>query len=711
VVLGVNREMVDARIAPDGSAVLSKSRIDWYLSRGTARVSRIPSDTELDDEQAHIDLSYACLDFMRSRAAQLLAAAPDDPDLQATLKRRVNQLADTGRALCFGRLDTEAGERWHIGRRHVENEHSDPVVVEWRAPIAVAFYRATIDEPMGLARRRQFVVDGRTLVQMADDLFGPGAVAAAAEGPQVRGRDALLAELERGRTGQMLDIVATIQTEQDVVIRAPMPGILTVQGGPGTGKTAIGLHRAAFLLFGNDALARSGVLVVGPNRTFLRYIAQVLPSLGEEAVVQTTLSDLVPDAPVRAVESPATARLKGDARMAEVLRRALAARRRPLLDDLEVRHQGRRTIVDADAVNATVELVTTRRIPYSAGRTTTRDLLARAVYERLAERLGDGSAEYVAVSRSLSGDPGFKRALDTVWPSVSPAAFVRELFSSPARLSEASKGILDPDEQALLLRKAGRSLRTESWTETDGPLVDEAIELIDGRLRTYGHGVVDEAQDMSPMQARMLARRVPSGSLTILGDIAQGTGVWGRDSWSDLLQHLPAPDGVRIEELHLGYRAPGRVLAVASRLLPEIAPDLAPTESIRPGRSDPNFIAVPTGGSLAGAAAKEAARLSRDWGSVAVIVPSRRHDEVVDALASMGTDLGDAERHGLDHAITVVLAANAKGLEFDAVVVVEPAELTADAPHGMRLLYIALTRPTQHLSVVHALDLPRTLAA
>lgn len=676
-----------------------------------------PEPDELDFEQRHIEYSYACLDFMRDRAEKLLAAAPADPDLQASLKRRVFQLTDTPRPLCFGRLDTEGDERWHIGRRHVENEAADPVVVEWRAPIAVPFYRATIDEPLGLKRRRQFVVEGRTLVQMADDLFGPDAVALAAEGPQVRGRDALLAELERARTGQMLDIVATIQTEQDVVIRAPMAGILTVQGGPGTGKTAIGLHRAAFLLFGNDALARAGVLVIGPNRTFLRYIAQVLPSLGEEAVVQTILSDLVPDAPTRAVDPPAVARIKGDERMAEVLRSALLLKRRPLTDDVEARHQRLRVVVRGDKANELAEVVASRRIPYSAGRTTMRDLLARAVYERYAEMADTVGIEYAAVSRSLGTDPGFRKALDQLWPSVSAPALVRELLSNRSRLAEAADGVLTDDEQRQLLRKAGRSLKAEPWTEADGPLVDEAVELIEGRLRTYGHAVVDEAQDLSPMQARMLARRVPSGSLTILGDIAQGTGIWGRDRWDDLLRHLPAPDGVRVEELRLGYRAPGRVLAVASRLLPSIAPHLQATESIRPGRRDPAFLHVDRA-HLAVAVAREAAALAKDWTSVAVIVPTPLHDEIAAALAAAGTDLGDAEREGLDHSVTLVPALTSKGLEFDAVIVVEPADIVDDAPGldgsprlGLRLLYIALTRPTQHLTVIHSAPLPDALLA
>lgn len=670
-------------------------------------------DAELEAEQEHVELAYRHLDRMKARAEQLLAAAPADPDLEASLKRRIFQLTDNGRALCFGRIDTSDGDTWHIGRRHVEDGDSEPVVVEWRAPVAVPFYRATIEEPLGLELRRQFVLDGRTILQMADDLFGPDALARAGDGPQVRGRDALLAELDRARTGQMLDIVATIQAEQDVVIRAPLEGLMCVQGGPGTGKTAIGLHRAAYLLYLDEQLARAGVLVLGPNRTFLRYIAQVLPSLGEEAVVQTTLVDLVPDAPPRALDpSPATTRLKGDERMAEVLRRALVQRRRAADGDLEVRHGVTRIVVERDAVDEIFDTVAGRRIPYADGRRTLRDLLARAVYERYAGRAAAGLVEtFQDVFRAMTTSPPFRAMVDRLWPNVSAPQLVREVLTKRAVLTQAAEGILDPGEQRLLLRKAGRSLKTEPWTEADGPLVDEAIELVDGRLRTYGHAVVDEAQDWSPMQARMLARRVPNGSMTILGDIAQGTGVWGRDDWDDLLQYLPTPKGIRREELRLGYRAPAKVLAIASRLLPEIAPHLAATDSIRPGRSDPRFVEIPSA-RLADEVASEAGRLSLDWASVAVIVPDALHDAIEAALAAAtNVDVGDAEREGLDHRVTVVPATTAKGLEFDAVVVVEPAAIVDDAAFGLRLLYIALTRPTQHLSVIHARPLPEALAA
>lgn len=668
-------------------------------------------DRELDAEQQHIDLAYRHLDRMRAKARQLLSEPLGDPDLEANLKRRVFELTDTGRPLCFGRIDEENGAVWHIGRRHVEDANADPVVVEWRTPVAVPFYRATIEDPIGLAMRRQFVLEGRTLVQIADDLFGDTAAARAAEGPQVRGRDALLAELDRARGGQMLDIVATIQAEQDVVIRAPMEGILCVQGGPGTGKTAIGLHRAAYLLYGNETLARAGVLVVGPNRTFLRYIAQVLPALGEEAVVQTTLVDLVSAAPVRAVDRVETARIKGDARMATVLRRALLARRRPVENDLEVARNLTRVVVERDTVNDIFETVAARRVPYADGRRTLRDLLARAVYDRSRARAAAGGTEvYQEAFRAMTTSAPFRAAVDRLWPNVSATQLVREVLTKKARLATAADGVLDPEEQRLLLRRSARSLKAEPWTEADGPLVDEAVELIDGRPRTYGHAVVDEVQDWSPMQARMLARRVPSGSITMLGDIAQGAGVWGRDDWDDLLGHLPSDRGIRHEELRLGYRAPARVLEVASRLLPAIAPDLQPTESIRAGRSEPRFIEVAAPEHLAGQVASEARRLTADWPSVAVIVPAPLHDEVERALtATAGVDLGDAERQGLGHAVTLVPAATSRGLEFDAVVVVEPARIIDDAPRGLRLLYIALTRPTQHLTVMHARPLPAAL--
>ncbi|HET6811249.1 MAG TPA: ATP-binding domain-containing protein [Acidimicrobiales bacterium] len=667
------------------------------------------TDRDFASEQDYIRAAYDHLDTMRRRAESLVGQS-EDPDLEAALTRRVNLLTDNGRPLCFGRIDAENGERWYIGRRHVEDRAADPVVVEWRAPVAVPFYRAGLADPMGLTRRRQFVADRATLLSMADDLFGPEA---ASTDPRVRGRDALLAELERERTGEMLDIVATIQAEQDEVIRAPLEGVLAVQGGPGTGKTAIGLHRAAYLLYAHPELARSGVLVIGPNRTFLRYIALVLPSLGEEAVIQTTLPDLVPEIRVRAAETDgAVARLKGDARLAAVLARAVDDCRRPPDDDLELSYGVTRVHIPAADVADLVASLAARRAPYNSGRSSLRDRLASLAYRRYAESTGRMHAvDHGTAVRDIKTDPSFRTAVDAVWPAVGPAALVRDLLTSPARMARAADGLLTPDEQALLLRSPARRMTQEPWTEADAPLVDEARELLSGRTRTYGHVVVDEAQDLSPMQLRMLARRAPAGSVTVLGDLAQGTGVWAHDTWDEVVDVLPTPKGRRHAELSLGYRCPGRVLELASRLLPVAAPSIRPTESIREGRTRPLVIRAPGPGDVMALAVEEAARCAEEHGSVGLIVPAAAHDGAARALSGAGIGYADASDGQLGRMVSLVPAPTSKGLEFDAVVVVEPAAIVDDAPRGLRLLYVAMTRPTKHLSLVHHRPLPGMFAA
>ena len=669
----------------------------------------MPGDAELEAEQAYVDHAYACLSRMRDRAAALVGQS-EDPDLEWALERRVRLLTDTGRPLCFGRIDDAGGDRWYIGRRHVEDDKSDPVVVEWRAPIAEPFYRATVAEPLGLVRRRQLLVEQGQILTMADDVFGAGAVEDDATGPRVRGREALLAELDRSRTGEMFDIVATIQAEQDEVIRAPLDGVLAVQGGPGTGKTAIGLHRAAYLLYAHPPLSRSGVLVIGPNATFLRYIAQVLPSLGEEAVVQTTIRDLLPKIIVRGIDSPDAQRVKGDPRMAAVLAAALADRRGRLDDEgAEVRFGLTRLAVSPDGAAEMVAALAARRAPYEVGRTGVRERLLRLFYEAYRRRVGALNAvEYTVVARELRSTPAFKAAVDRLWPTVTPTTLLRELLASPARLARAATGILDDAEQAAIGRPAAARLGQERWTDADVALLDEASHLIHGTTRTYGHIVADEAQDLSPMQVRMLARRSTTGSITVLGDLAQGTGVWAHDHWDEVVDLLPTPRGAQFTELRIGYRAPGQVLELASRLLPEAAPLVEPTDAVRAGRTAPRVIEVDEA-KLLDAAASEAVALSADYGSVAVIVPAALVAAATKALKARPVDVGEAEREGLSHRVTVVPAVAAKGLEFDAVVVVEPAALIGDAPRGLRLLYIAMTRPTQHLSLVHSAPLPAAL--
>jgi DNA helicase IV len=620
----------------------------------------VRAEEDLASEQAYIDEAYRWLDRMRERTAGLELIAADEfskKDLEILMARRLASLTDTGRPLCFGRIDTKDDEAWYIGRRHVEDAAADPVVIEWRAPVAEPYYRASPTDDRGLTRRRQYLLDGRRLLSIADDLFGAGQ-----EVDQVRGRTALIAELERSRTGEMLDIVSTIQPEQDALIRSPLEGVMAVQGGPGSGKTAVGLHRAAFLLYAHPPLVRTGILVVGPNRTFLQYIAAVLPSLGEEAVVQTTLRDLYGRIRISVTDDEQTQRAKGDAAMVGVIAASLAARRRRLDDDVVVTIGVSRLVVPADDANATAERIAARGGPYNAGRAGLRDQLVRAAVRRYTGGISDPAAE-------VRRDPRFVAALDRLWPTASPAAVVRELAGVSAK----------------------------GWSEADIPLLDEAHEQLSGQARTFGHVVVDEAQDLSPMQLRMIGRRCPSGSMTILGDLAQGTGVWAHDRWEDVLAHLPTPAGARIEELRLGYRSPAQVLDLAARLLPATGADVRPSDAVRRGRTEPSLIEVETAAVPATAAA-EAARLAGEHGSVGVIVPETLLKTIRSALLGTGVDVAA----DLGHNVTLLTATAARGLEFDAVVVVDPTAILVElpAPRGARSLYVALTRPTRHLSVV-----------
>jgi DNA helicase IV len=666
-------------------------------------------DPELQSEQQHLDHAHASLSAMRQRAETLLRelreAGQPDLDYQAALIHRVAVLAESSRPLLFGRIDEELGHAWHIGRRHVEDTQGDPVVIDWRAPVAMPFYQARMENSLGLRRRRQVMVDRQRVIAVADDLFSRSA--GDMSGTRLRGGDALLAELERARTGEMLDIVATIQVEQDDIIRAPMDLLIAVQGGPGTGKTAVGLHRAAFLLYNHPSLTQDGVLVLGPSRAFIRYIAQVLPSLGEEAVMQTTLVDIAPRVKVRAEDAWEVRHLKGDPRMADVIARALAKRRGRLHDSATLKARFTRCTLEPETVNAVRDAIAATQAPYKSGRLALRARLVSAARQQL-RRAGRFEADEPWFEREVSATQEFKNLLDHLWPSVSPLSLVGDLLTSSEQLMQSSAGILREDEWPLLVRPKGKTLRTQAWTVDDLPLLDEADFLVNGRSRTYGHIVVDEAQDLTPMQFRMLARRGPEGSLTVLGDLAQATGPWGYRQWDEILQHLPTAAPVQQDELTLGYRAPGQVLDLASKLLPEAAPTVRATRSIRRGRSEPIVIRT-TQDELLSASLDEAIRLAGDF-LVGLVVPSGQL-AAMSRLVRDRPEVGLLEQHAMERRITVVDATSAKGLEFDAVVVVEPAEIAGTSTRGLRLLYIAMTRPIQHLSVLHAAPLPAALTA
>ena len=661
-------------------------------------------DDELAREQVVLDTAHAALAAMRERLQHtfdriMATGGFYDLDVEVGVRRRIAMLGASPRPLVFGRIDEEGpdGDRWYVGRRHVEDDGGDPVVVEWRTRVAEPFYRARPADPMGLSRRRHLMVDGRTLVSYSDDVFGDGADLADV---RIRGGDALMAELERARTGQMLDIVATIQVEQDEVIRAPLEGVLAVQGGPGTGKTAIGLHRAAYLLYHHPELARAEVLVLGPSRAFLGYIAQVLPALGEEAVVQVTVADLVPNVRVRGDESLDVRRVKGDARMAVVLANALAQRRARIDEPLTVRVGRERVSVTPDEVDALVAAQVARGVPYNVGRAALRAQLVSFVHRRH----GMIAADPEGVRREIRTASSLRAALDVVWPAAPAASFVRGLLGDSEGLARAADGVLDAAEQRALVRPA-----RAPWTTADLALLDEARALLDGHTSTYGHVVADEAQDLSPMELRMIARRAPAGSVTLLGDLAQATGAWHHASWAEAVAHLATPGGWRQTDLTLGYRAPAPVLELASRLLAVAAPEVGPTEAVRRGRHPVAVVRVDADGLLA-AAVRETVAAGVGDALTACIVAPEQVDAMVRAFADAGVPVGLPDRDGLARRITVVPAPTAKGLEFDAVVVVEPAAIAGDDTRGLRLLYVALTRPIQRLTIVHARPLPAALA-
>ncbi len=555
---------------------------------------------DLDDEQAYIDQAYVCLAAMRARTAyaadiaESAAQAVDSAIAQAHLRRRLASLDADVPGLSFGRLDEEGGDRWYVGRRHVEDARGDAVVVDWRADVATPFYRATAVDPQGLRRRRRFMMTDHRLDDLFDEVFDdPDSVDAAHHGGIP---DPLLAELERERTGEMRDIVATIAGEQDVVIRAPLETCLVVQGGPGTGKTAVGLHRAAFLLYEHRArLDAEGVLVIGPNPIFLRYIAQVLPSLGEAATRQTTLERLLAGTAyrVRGVDDDAAAAVKGDERMAAVVAAAVRASLRPPEDGLAVTTTWGTARVDparrdgGDRRRAGAGGAAQRRAvraPHAAH--------ACRVRADLVRRRSEEVVTTEAVEADLRRDRSWAAAVDRLWPALSAPALVRRLLTNRAALATAAGGLLSADEQAAIRRPPTRRAADEPWTAADLALVDEAEAAITGPPRVYGHIVVDEAQDLSTMGLRALARRSRAASMTVLGDLAQATAPAAQESWEGAVAALGGPPTAQRADLDLGYRVPASIMDAANGLLAEAAPGVTPTRSVRIGGRPPGVVRV-----------------------------------------------------------------------------------------------------------------------
>ena len=684
---------------------------------------------ELETEQARLDYAQACLDDMRRVADEMAAIGErsvrdeDTADARITkhhLDKRVASLKVGSGPICFGRIDTEEREQWYVGRRHIEDSEAKPVVIDWRAPVAAAYYRATTVDPCGLEFRRRFsVAAGRIEAIFDEDLTDPDGVIAAAV------PDPLLAELDRSRSGQMSDIVATIAAEQDIIIRAPLEKLLVVQGGPGTGKTAVGLHRAAFLLYQHRIkLLETSVLVLGPNPLFLRYIADVLPSLGEASVRQATLEGLVSAKyRVRGTESAEVSEIKGRAAMVQVIEAAIRTRIKAPTDGLEIRSGIAVVRFDQSDLQAMMKTVLDRSVPVNDGRDVFRQMVMAESWRRYSSRSDVDPGYEPVFSRGLRSSDDLKKAIDKMWPRLNPQAVVRGLFTSAKRLSEAADGLLPAEDQKLLDRR-GTKAADEPWTSADLALLDEAEARCAGVPKTYGHIIVDEAQDLSPMALRMIGRRAAEGSMTILGDLAQATAVGAPGSWQETVRHLTnaraarsADDDeaarlrskVQLSELTVGYRVPAAILDVANRLLVEAAPSVTPARSVRPGGTAPRTVAVPDG-ELEVAVVAEIERLQEKVMSLAVIAPEHLLAPIATALNEAGIAgdrVGGAGLPGHD-AVALLDPRAAKGLEFDSVVLVEPG-LIAKTPSGLRHLYVAMTRTVQHLSLVHSSGLPKLL--
>jgi DNA helicase IV len=770
-------------------------------------LSSSAAETRNDDirtEQAYLDGLYARLDQLREQADERLRAilleAGGTPQGRAQREatrshyaEQLGQMNSVENGLCFGRLDFEADPdhkpAWprYIGRigLFAEDRDADPLLIDWRAPAARPFYLATAVSPEGVRRRRHLRSKGRQLTGIDDEVLD---LAAGGGGGRedVTGEAALLSALAAGRTGRMRDIVETIQAEQDEVIRAGLAGVLVVQGGPGTGKTAVALHRAAYLLYTyRQQLTKQGVLILGPNATFLRYISQVLPSLAETGVLLATLGDMFPGVRARAEESPVTAELKGRTRMLEVLAAAVADRQTVPDEFVEVDHDGYPLRIERAVCEDARAVARRSGRPHNVARQLFVTEAIHALSVQIAERIGADplggdnlldEADLAETRRELREDEDVQRALLEFWPVLTPRRVLRELLGSVDRLAAAG---VPEDERALLWRERGHA-----WTPADVPLLDElaellgvdesaalrvaaherrqAIEYAEGVLEivegsrsldfedeeeevlsavdvvdasafverhevidtrtaaeraatdrswVFGHVIVDEAQELSAMAWRLLMRRVPSRSMTVVGDVAQTGELAGTTTWDQVFEPYVAQRW-RLAELTVNYRTPAEIMTVAADVLASVDPALQPPRSVRSAGVEPWALRVRPGtlaDDLITAVRREAAGVGD--GRVGVLVPAAREEELGRDLVDAVPEAAVGEQPDLLNKVVLMTVKQAKGLEFDAVLVVQPAEIIAESPRGLSDLYVAVTRATRRLGVIHTGDLPKELNA
>jgi DNA helicase IV len=756
------------------------------------------SDADVTQEQDYLTLLYRHLDERRRYTAQRLAEvlrAPTTGTPQALTERdaaaamysqQLATLDGVEQGLCFGRLDLHCddngdgdGQRY-VGRLGLLDEQRDyqPLLIDWRAPAARPFYTATVARPEGVRRRRHIRTRSRKVLGVEDEVLDLSDVSAAEPSSTgLTSEAALMAALAQTRTGQMSDIVATIQAEQDRIIRAAPQGVLVVQGGPGTGKTAVALHRAAYLLYTHRRqLAKRGVLVVGPNATFLRYIEHVLPSLGETSVLLCTVAQLHPGLHARGIEPDETAAVKGRLEMAKVVAAAIRDRQLVPLEPIELTVDGQPVRLDHAVCQPARTRARRSRRPHNEAKRIFRQEVVTALANQIAGSFAGLGREMLSredladIRAELRASPELNAILESLWPTLSPEQLLTELYADPERLASATHRVLPGADRDLLARAAPGPAADpdEVWTPADVPLLDEAAELLgsDGsaeaareaaalraelqyaqgvldildldedldpellratdlidadrladrqrarnydstaeraaadRTWTYGHVIIDEAQELSPMAWRVLMRRCPSRSMTVVGDLAQTGNRAGAGSWAEVLGPYVAQRW-RLEQLTVNYRNPAEIAQLAERVLAAIDVNITPPRSVRHSGVPPRLIGVRTlAEELPALVAEESAAVGN--GRVAVLGPLARMDEISGLIPT-------ASGNNLDAPVTVLTVAQAKGLEFDAVVLVDPAAIMAESPRGLNDLYVALTRTTHRLTIVHPGELPRVL--
>jgi DNA helicase IV len=761
----------------------------------------------MDLEQEYISMLYGRLDQLRERASGRLAsvlrqaggthqARTEREAFSVMYSQQLAQFDAAENGLCFGRLDFRDGERRYIGRlgMHGDSEDYEQLLMDWRAAAARPFYLATAVAPENVQRRRHIGTRDRKVTGLDDEILDLAA-ADPTRREGLTGESALLAAMNASRTGRMSDIVETIQAEQDHIIRSALAGVLVVQGGPGTGKTAVALHRAAYLLYTHRRqLLKRGVLVVGPNATFLRYIGQVLPSLGETSVLLSTMAGLYPGITATGAEAPEAAVIKGGLRMARVIAAAVRDRQQVPAGGLEVTFEREVFLISRQACAKARERARRSRRPHNQARHVFAREMLSALTRQVAARLGANvlgeanlldAADVAELRQELRANPRVRAAIYRLWPALTAQQLLAELFSSGRRLAAAAPG-LSPAERALLLRAAGGEPGRAGgeWTPADVPLLDEAAELLgedhsaareraererrarvgyaqgvldimsrdddddpeillgadlvdasrlaarqeEDEFRTaaeraaadrtwaFGHIIVDEAQELSEMAWRMLMRRCPARSMTIVGDVAQTGDLAGAASWEQMLGHYLGARW-RLAGLTINYRAPAEIMAVAADVLAAIDPELELPRSVRESGAAPwRLEAAPAEfpGRLAAATTRAAAQAGE--GRLAVIVPAARLGELGGAIAAVLPDAASAagvtggEDPELEKPVVVLTVRQAKGLEFDYVLIADPQQILAESPRGLNDLYVALTRATQRLGVVHAGPPPAVLA-